>query len=129
MHAPSEVPARYRDAYNATIEDTHRRTFAGMLSCMDEGIGNVTSALKAKRLLDESLIIFTTDNGAAQFSRKTKGGKTHLSSGPYRGRKRDNWEGGHRVPFIARWPGVVEPATVTSPVLCLPALPRTHPDK
>jgi len=88
-------------------------------------VGQVMKAVDDAKIKDNTLFIFTTDNGAAQFSRNTKGGKTHLSSGPYRGRKRDNWEGGHRVPFIARWPGVVEPDTVSSTVLCLTDLTRT----
>jgi hypothetical protein len=82
-------------------------------------------AVDDAKIKDKTLFLFATDNGAAQFSRKTKGGKTHISSGPYRGRKRDNWEGGHRVPFIARWPGLVEPNTFSSTVLCLTDFTRT----
>ena len=47
VHAPAEAPAHYVDAYRASIKDTKRRTFAGMLSAVDEGIGNVTDAFKA----------------------------------------------------------------------------------
>ena len=60
VHAPSEVPESYKDAYNGIIEDEHRRTFAGMLSCADEGIGNVTTALDAKGMLEHTLLIFST---------------------------------------------------------------------
>ena len=103
VHAPSEVPARYRDAYNATIEDEHRRTFAGMLSCMDEGIGNVTAALKAKGLLDSSLIVFTTDNGGP--TPKTPGGDYVGSRNyPLRGGKHSIWEGGTRGTSVV-WAG------------------------
>ena len=91
-------------------------------------VGQVMKAVDDAKIKDNTLFIFTTDNGAAQFSRKTKSGKTHLSSGSYRGRKRDNWEGGHRVPFIARWPRVVEPESVSSTVLCLTDLTRTLVD-
>ena len=54
VHAPALVPAHYADAYNKTISDRKRRTFAGMLSAVDEGIGNVTAALKAKGMLDNT---------------------------------------------------------------------------
>ena len=47
VHAPAEVPTSYVDAYSTTIAEPKRRTFAGMLSCVDEGIANVTAALKA----------------------------------------------------------------------------------
>jgi len=60
VHAPAQVPQSYIDPYNATIPNLIRRTFAGMLSCMDEGVGNVTKALQAKGLWDRTLVVFTT---------------------------------------------------------------------
>lgn len=51
------------DAYNGIIADKDRKVFAGMLSCMDEGIGNVTAALTAKGMLENTFVIFSTDNG------------------------------------------------------------------
>jgi arylsulfatase A-like enzyme len=59
VHAPDEAPASYIAPY-AHIKDTKRRIFAGMLSCMDEGIGNVTKALAAKQMLKDTFIVFTT---------------------------------------------------------------------
>jgi arylsulfatase A-like enzyme len=58
VHSPDQVPQRYIDPYNATILDHTRRTFAGMLSAMDEGVGNVTAALAEAGMLDNTLIIF-----------------------------------------------------------------------
>ena len=58
VHAPREVPQSYSDAYLDIIHDKDRRGFAGMLTCMDEGIGNFTAALKAKGMLDDTLIVF-----------------------------------------------------------------------
>lgn len=54
VHAPREVPALYADKYSDTIQDNDRRQFAGMLTCMDEGIGNFTTALSAKEMLGMS---------------------------------------------------------------------------
>jgi len=45
VHAPSEVPESYKDPYNGVIENSHRKTFAGMLSCMDEGSGTFCGLL------------------------------------------------------------------------------------
>lgn len=55
-----QVPASYIWPYNNTIADPERRKFAGMVACLDEGVGNVTAALKARGILDTSLLIFTT---------------------------------------------------------------------
>ncbi|XP_033124000.1 arylsulfatase B-like isoform X2 [Anneissia japonica] len=62
-HAPLEVPQQYSEPYRDIIEDDNRRTYAGMMACMDEGIGNVTEALKANGIYDNTIIIYTTDNG------------------------------------------------------------------
>jgi len=79
----------------------------------DAMVGKVLKALKASGLEDNTLVIFTSDNGpevAAEigigaYERTRVFG--HYSMGPLRGVKRDTWEGGHRVAFIARWPNVI----------------------
>lgn len=58
VHSPDEVPQSYIDPYNATIADVQRRTFAGMLSCLDEAVGNVTAALSASGFDENTLIVF-----------------------------------------------------------------------
>ncbi len=60
VHSPAQVPASYVAPYNNTIESPVRRTFAGMLSCVDEGFANVTSALRAKGMYNNTVVIFTT---------------------------------------------------------------------
>ncbi|MGJ8726336.1 MAG: sulfatase family protein [Roseibacillus sp.] len=74
----------------------------------DAMVGQVVAALKEKGLLENTIVIFTADNGAENlgFDRLEKFG--HWSSGDFRGLKRDIYEGGHRVPFIVSWPGKVE---------------------
>lgn len=107
VHAPGEVPASYRDAYNSSIVDAKRRTFAGMLSCMDEGIGNVTAALRSRDMLEDTLIIFTTDNGGPV----VLGDSIGSSNFPLRGGKHSIWEGGTRgtaVVWAGRRTGLIE---------------------
>lgn len=73
----------------------------------DHTVGRVVEALEKKGLLDNTLIIFTADNGPEQYAYPRLKNFEHRSMGPLRGLKRDLYEGGHRVPMIARWPGVV----------------------
>ena len=74
----------------------------------DAMVGRVISALEKKGLLENTIVIFTADNGAENlaFSRLEK--FEHWSSGDFRGLKRDIYEGGHRVPFIVSWPGKIK---------------------
>ena len=59
------MPASYKNAYDGLITDSHRKTFAGMLSCADEGIGNVSKALAAKGMLNNTLLVFSTGERVA----------------------------------------------------------------
>jgi arylsulfatase A len=75
----------------------------------DATVGAITDALEENGLADNTLLIFTSDNGcskAAGIPQLRK--KGHYVSAQYRGSKADLWDGGHRVPFIVRWPGKVE---------------------
>ena len=96
VHAPAQVPRAYEDAYNGSIADAHRLTFGGMLSAVDEGIGNVTAALRANgNMLADTLFIFTTDNGGPVPD--TPGGDYVGSrNAPLKGGKHSIWEGGTR---------------------------------
>jgi arylsulfatase A-like enzyme len=79
----------------------------------DDVIGRVLKALDASGAAKNTLIIFTSDNGyETAIGIKPIEAMGHFPSGPLRGYKRDVWEGGHREPFIVRWPGVVPPGTV-----------------
>ena len=64
VHSPTQAPpASYVGPFNATIPNPKRKTVAGMVSALDEGVGNVTAALKAAGLWSRTFFIFTTDNG------------------------------------------------------------------
>ena len=87
------MPESYANAYKDSIQDSKRRTFAGMLSAVDEGIGNVTAALKARGMLENTLFVFTSDNGGPILGGDAVGARNW----PLRGGKHSIWEGGVRA--------------------------------
>jgi len=72
---------------------------------LDDVVGQLNSALKETGLDKDTLLIFTSDNGAGPKAVKIMARNGHASSATLRGQKADSWEGGHRIPFIAKWPG------------------------
>jgi arylsulfatase A len=86
----------------------------------DWAVGEVLRALDAANLADNTLVIFTSDNGCSPAAGVTKlEGAGHFPSGPFRGYKADIWDGGHRIPFIARWPDRIPPASQSDALICL----------
>ena len=74
-----------------------------MMKAMDDGIGQIVAALKRLGLAENTLVFFFSDNGGTRYG----------SNGPLRGGKGSVWEGGHREPAIAWWPGKIKAGTVT----------------
>jgi len=86
--------------------------YADFVMETDAVIGNVLDALEKSGAAADTLVVFTSDNGCASYiGAKEMEAKGHFPSGPLRGYKFDVWEGGHREPFIVRWPGVVKPGS------------------
>ena len=86
--------------------------YADFVMETDAVVGQVLNALKESGAADNTLVLFTSDNGCAPYIGVTNLEKNgHYPSGPLRGYKADAWEGGHRVPFIVRWPGHVKANT------------------
>ncbi len=92
MHARADLLERFRN----TIPDALRRKYAAMVVALDEGVARVTAALADEGMLDNTLLVFLSDNGGA-----TNNGS---DNGPWRGMKGSKWEGGHRVPMLWHWP-------------------------
>jgi len=88
-----------------------RATYAAMVTRLDKDVEKITQLLEKKGLLDNTIIIFTSDNGV-----HAEGGHNidyFDSNGPFRGMKRDLYEGGIRTPFIVQWPQEIERGTVS----------------
>lgn len=83
----------------------------------DATIGRVLKALEEIGQRERTLVIFSSDNGPERYAYERVRNHQHFSSGPLRGLKRDIWEGGHRVPFLVRWPGVVTAGSVNDALI------------
>jgi arylsulfatase A-like enzyme len=89
---------------------------------MDWAVGELDAALGERR--GDTLFIVTSDHGALTYFTDDTGSAPHRPNGDWRGQKGDIWEGGHRIPFVARWPGTIPAGTVRDdPVATLDVLP------
>lgn len=103
-HTPLQATRADFDAL-PQIKDPTLRVYAAMVRALDRNVGRVLEALEAQGLADDTLVIFTSDNGGAHYV-----GLDDLNR-PYRGWKATFFEGGIRVPFFMRWPGRIAAAT------------------
>jgi arylsulfatase A-like enzyme len=100
--------------------------YADFVMQTDHCLGEVLAALESAALAQDTLVIFTSDNGCSPAA-DTKGleRQGHFPSAGFRGYKADIWEGGHRVPFICRWPAKVKPGSASAQAICLTDLMAT----
>ncbi|MCF8378467.1 MAG: sulfatase-like hydrolase/transferase [Bacteroidales bacterium] len=103
-HSPfqdrDDLPVRKEGGQLSNLVDTSgvKNTYRNMIKAMDEGIGQILECLEKNNISENTLVIFLSDNGA------TNVGSNH----PYSGYKGSLWEGGHRIPAIAYWEGVIK---------------------
>ncbi|MYE82650.1 MAG: sulfatase-like hydrolase/transferase [Gammaproteobacteria bacterium] len=105
IHNPLQALRSDYDAL-AHIEDHALRVYAGMILSMDRSVRRMEEALEAHGLAENTLVVFTSDNGGAGYI-----GLPDVNM-PYRGWKLTHFEGGLHVPFAARWPARIAPGTV-----------------
>jgi arylsulfatase A-like enzyme len=132
MHVPEDDHAPWRKKwpqfdnkigkYRGPLVTNPIAAFAGMMTRMDRHVGQLMALLEELGIDDNTLVSFTSDNGPHK-----EGGhdpEFFNSNGPLKGHKRDLYEGGIRVPFVARWPGKIKPGTTSNlPVAMWDVLP------
>ncbi|MFO0846670.1 MAG: sulfatase-like hydrolase/transferase [Gemmataceae bacterium] len=100
--------------------------YADFVMQTDDAVGQVLRALDTAGLADNTLVIFTSDNGCSpQANLGELHAKGHQPGGRFRGHKADIFDGGHRVPFLVRWPGRVKPGATSDQLVCLTDLLAT----
>ena len=111
-HTPLQASGKYLSRF-PDIQNPKRRTYAAMVSAVDDGVGRVLSTLRELDLEKDTLVVFLSDNGGPTTVNAS-------SNAPLRGAKGSPWEGGSRVPFAAQWPGHIPKQTVyDAPVISL----------
>lgn len=105
-HAPIVPAAAFRGT-------TEAGGYGDFVAQTDAAVGRILDALERRGLADDTIVVFTADNGPEHYAYERVRRTGHRSMGPFRGLKRDLWEGGHRVPFLVRWPGHVPAGSVS----------------
>jgi len=96
-HNPLQATEKYLSRFDH-IKDKRRKTYAAMVSAVDDGVGMLLDMLDELKLTEDTIIFFLSDNGGPEQ-------KNASDNGVLRGGKSDAWEGGFRVPFAVQWPG------------------------
>jgi arylsulfatase A-like enzyme len=108
VHAPHQVPEKYLAPYGNLKGE--RKKYAGMLAAMDEGVGQIVAAIEKAGVRENTLFVFSSDNGGPRPGVVTDNGKFRAGKGTL-------YEGGVRVAAFATWDGKIKPgATVTEPL-------------
>ncbi len=111
-HSPLQATKKYLDRFSH-LPEGKRKTYAAMVSAVDDGVGQVLSKLKELKIMDNTIVVFLSDNGGPENDNGS-------DNGILRGQKSDLFEGGIRVPFAMQWPEKIKAGTVYDhPVISL----------
>jgi len=136
-HAPYQAPKAMEDRYAETIADPTRRTYAAMITSLDDQVGRVVAALDKQGLRENTLIVFSSDNGGPRSAVVASGAHSPeeraasgveqdslpASNGELRGGKGSLYEGGVRVPTLFNWPAKLQPRVVDEPLHLVDIMP------
>ncbi len=129
-HHPVQEEERRLAPYQATIKDPSRRGFAASVTHMDDAIGRIITALEKTDQLQDTLLLFTSDNGgqrnyasSTEYEGKHGPNPTLGNNLPWRGWKGDLYEGGVRVPAFVHWRGRLKPGAVSQTIRYLDWFP------
>lgn len=103
-HTPLQAPEAYLQRFDST-SDPKRKTYAAMVSAVDDGVGRLLKTLRLLHLEENTLIFFLSDNGGPETVNNS-------NNGPLRGQKGSTFEGGYRVPFALQWKNTLKPGSV-----------------
>ena len=118
IEAPRSEVARFLGEFEeADVGEPNNARYAAMITKMDESLGRVLDALDRMNLSDDTLVIFTSDQGATFEPQNEGASYYHDSNTPFRGQKRSLEEGGIRVPGAVRWPRRVAPGGTSDEVM------------
>lgn len=118
VHAPFEAKQELIEKYRAKLDPNNTQrcpTMGGMLQTMDECVGRVVAALDELQLTNDTIMIFTSDNGGNMYNEVE--GETPTNNHPLRGGKATIYEGGIRVPLIVIWPGHIRPGSESDQIV------------
>ena len=114
-HGPLQATTKYLDRFDH-IKNKKRKTYAAMVSAVDDGIGGILEHLESLDIIENTMIFFLSDNGGPE-------PKNGSNNGPLREGKSSIYEGGNRVPFAMKWTGEIEPMVYEYPISSLDILP------
>ena len=110
VHVPLDPDKRFLDRYLKTGLDSTEAKYASLIEGMDKSLGDLLQYLDDKKLADNTVIIFMSDNGGLS-TKPQRGGDAWTHNLPLKAGKGSVYEGGIREPMLVRWPGVVKPQT------------------
>jgi arylsulfatase A-like enzyme len=125
MYFPLTAPHKPVAPSEPFQDSTDMGPYGDFVHEVDHTVGRIVKALKAQGMYDNTLLIFTSDNGTSPNAARSALKRGHVPSNGFRGMKADIYEGGHRVPFIASWPGQIEAGAVSDALISLNDLMRT----